>query len=461
MGFLRRLFSVAATALAAAIATPAFAGGAASPSATPTWTGFYLGGDVGLLFANAHFNQPAPPGQQETSIGTIDGRPSYGTFVGFNYQVAPWAVVGVEGDFNWFSAANYRYLGGVNDFLQQSRFVDSVTARVGGLVRPDTMIYGKLGPAWLNVSGLQGIFGQFNQNLTGIQGGIGIEGMITRNVIARGEVSYTYADQLTVVRTPDVYRPSILMAQVGLSYKFDPLWDPAFAAKQSPPLLFKNPLVYKAPPSSADPPADPPAGPPLLVGDPHWTGLEAGGFVSVNGNQILYTDTLMLSPNIGPFTDLKVGGGWLVGANLKYWRIVVGIEGSGNYENANFQNPPGAGGIYRFANMDRFLAFTGRAGFLITPDTLLYAKAGPTNFRMTPNPAYWNAIVPNTTGGTLFAGYTAGGGIETFVLPNLSFRIEAMYTHTDNKVTLNGLVPAEFTLQPSLISAMVGLVLHL
>jgi len=455
MDFLVRLFGVAAAALAAAIATPVFAGAPQQPSqpSTVNWTGFYVGGDVGAVFNTTTFTQPGS-GLQETSLGTIDGRPTYGVFTGFNYQVAPWAVLGLEGDFNWLSSAYYRELGSSFDFLQKSRFVDSVTARAGILARPDTLIYGKIGAAWLSVEGVQGFGTPFQRYLPGVQGGIGIEAMITPNVIARGEATYTYADTLTLNQGSSVYRPSILMMQVGLAYKFDPLpgWGvPATLASEISPVPVKNPMALKAPP--------PPAAPPEWA---HWTGLEAGGFLSANGNQVQYNDTVL--GQLGPFTDFKLGGGWFVGVNYKFWRIVVGVEGSGNYENANFQTAAGSGGLvnyYHFANIDKVLAFTGRAGFLMTPDTLIYGKAGPASFRMTPDPAYWNSIAPNSTGGTLFRGYVAGGGVETFVLPNVSVRFETLYTHTDDKVTLNGTVPNEFTLRPSIISATLGVGLHL
>jgi outer membrane immunogenic protein len=471
MARLGRIFSFAAVMLAsAAMARPA---AAADPAAaTVNWTGFYVGGDIGALFTDAHYIQPAT-GLQEVSLGTIDGRPVYGTYGGFNYQVTPWAVIGLEGSFNWLSAAYYREVGFTFDFLHESRWVDTVAARAGLIVRPDTMVFAKIGPAWIDSQGISGIPGSpFQQTLTGIQGGVGIESLVTPNIALRAEASYTYATQeLDLPLNASTYRLAFMTMQIGAAYKFDApagwgvpaslqsrptsLFDPFFVDPFAPLAVFNAaPMVLKGPPGKTAP-ADPP--------DPRWTGFEFGGFVSANGNQVTYNDTL-ISP-LGPFTDFTVGGGWFVGANYRIQRFVLGVEVDGNYENANFQTAAGSGGVvnfYHFANISRVLAVTGRAGWLMTPETLLYVKAGPADMIMTPDTKYWNAIAPQTaTLPTTFAGYVAGFGAETFLLPRFSVRFEALYTHTDRTLVLQGGVPNEFLLQPSIISAMLGVAFHL
>jgi outer membrane immunogenic protein len=243
--------------------------------------------------------------------------------------------------------------------------------------------------------------------------------------------------------------------QLGASYKFDAPggWGVPGTLSAAPALL-KSPLLTKAPPQ-----------PTSAAPAPKWTGFEVGGFASVNGNQIRYLDTLAFASNgeLGPYTNLRAGGGWFAGGNLKLDRFVIGAEVSENYENANFQTAAGSGGVvnyYHFANISRVLAATGRAGVLVTPDTLVYAKAGPANLKMSPELVYFNAIAPNTTTSTVYPGYVAGGGIETFLLPNFSVRAEALYAHTDHKIVFNGVVPNEISLQPSVVSAQVGAALH-
>ena len=322
------------------------------------------------------------------------------------------------------------------------------------------MIYGKIGPAWIDVQGTQGFGTPFRQTLPGVQGGLGIETLVTPNVAVRAEATYTYADQtLSLNQGFDIYRPSILLVKFGAAYKFDAPagWGvPASAASALFPAA-QPAMVYKAPPMAYKAPAA------AVAQDPVWTGLEAGGFISANGNQVRFNDSVL--GQMGPYSDLVFGGGWFAGANYQYQRLVIGVEGSGNYESANFETAAGSGGVsnfHNFAKIDRVLAVTGRAGVLATPDTLVYLKAGPAWLRMSTDPNYWNAVAPNTTGATTYSGYEAGVGAESYIFPHVSLRFEGLYVHSNQKIILNGTVPNEFTLQPiSILSGTFGLALHI
>jgi outer membrane immunogenic protein len=457
MGRRGRLLSFAAAGIAvAAIAQPASAADlsipflplkAPAPPSVVNWTGFYIGGDIGGLFTDAHLTRPLS-GLQEVSLGTIDGRPVYGLYGGFNYQVAPWVVLGIETNFNWLSAAYYRELGFQFDFLQQSRWVDSVTGRLGMLVRPDSMVYVKAGPAWVNVTGVQGFGMNFTQTKSAVQGGVGIEALVTQNVALRGEFTYTYVNQVSLNQGFDLYRPILMTMQLGAAYKFDAPANWGVPARVDGTLA--APLVFKGQETPAPAPA------------PRWTGIEGGGFISANGNQVRFLDTI--GGELGPFTDFKVGGGWFVGANYQIWRVVVGVEGGANYENANFNTATGTGGItnfFHFGKINDVIDIAGRLGVLANPDTLIYGKFGPANINFTTDNNFWNAISPNVTGTQNLPGYVAGGGVETYLLPYFSVRAEALYVHTDRRIVLNGVVPNEFSLQPSVISAIFGAALHL
>jgi SAM-dependent methyltransferase len=167
MNRLRRLLGSAAVGLVlAASAQPGFAADLTIPGLIPglavppppaavNWTGFYIGGDVGSLFTEAHYTRPNS-GLQETSIGTIDGRLSYGAYGGFNYQVAPWVVLGIETNFNWTSAAYYRELGFIrrqlNLFARHDTFL-AIGSRARMERRPQIQRIGAVsgggnGPSW-------------------------------------------------------------------------------------------------------------------------------------------------------------------------------------------------------------------------------------------------------------------------------------------------------------------------
>jgi len=75
--------------------------------------------------------------------------------------------------------------------------------------------------------------------------------------------------------------------------------------------------------------------------------------------------------------------------------------------------------------------------------------------------AYWNNIAPNTTGPKVLSGFQAGLGVETFVMPNVSVRLEGLYTRVHDGDVLNGtIMPREFSLQPSIMAATTGVALH-
>jgi outer membrane immunogenic protein len=456
MNRIERILSFAATTVACAvIAESAFAAdlpltrSPAPPIAAINWTGFYIGGGMAGVFNSADYSRRLS-GLADTTIGSIDSRPAFTAYGGFNYQVAPWVVIGVEGGRTWFDTATFRELGPNVDFLQESRHVTSVTGRVGIVLRPDTMVYGKVGPAWIETEGFQGFGDTFMETLPALQAGIGIEALIAPNLALRAEATYTRANrELSLNQGFDVYRPSFLMFGLGVAYKFD---SPAgWGAPGVAPGPAQQDLPYKAPAAETH-----------LVSAPRWTGFEVGGFVSANGNQVAFEDTLL--GETGPYTSFNIGGGWFAGANLQLQRLVAGIEVSGNYEAAKFQTAAGSGGLannfFQFARIDRTTAVTARAGWLITLDTLLYGKGGWAKIRLTPDTLYFNSIAPNATQPTELNGFQAGIGAETFVTSNISLRTEGLYTYTGSTIVLNGVVPNEFKLKPYMLSGTLGVALH-
>ncbi len=411
---------------------------AAPSSPIVNWTGFYFGAGIAQDFASSFLSRPSFTSYSGTSIGSIDPKRAFAAYVGFNYQATPWAVFGVEAGDTWLGGAYYRELGPSVDFLERSDYVAAIAGRAGILLRPDTLVYGKIGPAWINVNGVPSFSGTFNQSLVGVQGGVGIETLVTPNIALRAEASYTDAiETLTESSGTYHYTPSILLLQIGAEYKFD---APAGWGVQA-----------SSPPAAA-------------TGAPVWTGFEVGGFVSVNGNQMTYFDTNL--GELGPFARLALGGGGFLGANYQFaQRFVIGAEVSGNYDHADFFNAEGSSGyygtIYRFGSVDDVLAVTARAGWLASPSTLFYVKGGPAWVGTTTDFAYWNNFAPNATGNRTLPGYQVGLGAETFVTSNVSVRVEALYTGVDGKIVLNGTInPNELTLRPSIMAAATGVALH-
>jgi opacity protein-like surface antigen len=126
------------------------------PTSAPTWTwsGFYIGGQVGALGGTTTFSDPYGPsvfGDKVTANGLLAG-----LRLGYNWQVAPRWVVGVE------AAASYLDANGAYTCMQASptllgsncqvtpRALATLAGRVGFLIDPPghTLVYGKGGAAW-------------------------------------------------------------------------------------------------------------------------------------------------------------------------------------------------------------------------------------------------------------------------------------------------------------------------
>ncbi|TAJ39847.1 MAG: porin family protein [Reyranella sp.] len=122
------------------------------------WTGFFLGGHLGMLSSTTSFNDPnGPPiyGGSVTAGGALAGFQA-----GYNQRVAPQWVLGIEGEYSFLGGS------GSNTCLQPSTTVTgsnckvqpqelaTLAGRVGFLTQPQgrTMLFGKAGVSWLRSS---------------------------------------------------------------------------------------------------------------------------------------------------------------------------------------------------------------------------------------------------------------------------------------------------------------------
>ncbi len=126
-----------------------------------TWTGCYLGADVGGAWAKqtaattpVNVNQAPLAGDLSRGSGVIGG-----PYVGCNYQFMSGLVLGAEGDFSWThlnGAADGPNLfangapvgsGGVN-MTSSTDWIASLRARLGYAIMPNVLVYGTGGAAW-------------------------------------------------------------------------------------------------------------------------------------------------------------------------------------------------------------------------------------------------------------------------------------------------------------------------
>jgi outer membrane immunogenic protein len=111
-----------------------------------SWTGCYVGGNVGGLWTNNDWNDAggADAGSHTASGVTAGGQ------LGCNYQTGPW-VLGVEGMFNWADAnGDHTSLAGIG-LHTDTNWLANVTGRVG-YAFDRSLLYVKGGGAWIDQS---------------------------------------------------------------------------------------------------------------------------------------------------------------------------------------------------------------------------------------------------------------------------------------------------------------------
>jgi outer membrane immunogenic protein len=164
-----------------------------------SWTGFYMGVDAGYAFAAQDIGLSGTPVanlQEPGSIGTNASGGVGGLHGGFNYQVNPIWVWGIEGR---FAATGLKSTGA--DTLGNTSSLSlpwegSVVGRWGYVAEPRLMIYGLGGVAFGELkNGIVGanILGTANTDNvhTGWTAGAGIEYAFTNNLIGGLEYRYT------------------------------------------------------------------------------------------------------------------------------------------------------------------------------------------------------------------------------------------------------------------------------
>lgn len=191
-----------------------------------SWTGFYIGGNVGAAFDNSHFNVD-PSGCFLTGCGAggVAGnvlRSDSGRFgndtaftgggqIGYNWQFSPSWVFGLETDLNYNGTRSSVFASFPLPFAPGSTFNYAINqkldwfgtarARLGWLPADRVMIYGTGGLAYGRVASSTGVFfptsgdsyaGTLDEVRVGWTAGGGIEWAFAPNWTAKAE--YLYLD---------------------------------------------------------------------------------------------------------------------------------------------------------------------------------------------------------------------------------------------------------------------------
>ena len=131
-----------------------------APPIPATWTGFYLGGNVGVRSTQTDWiagNFVTSPKPDLSSQSFSDSAFRAGAYGGFNWQFLPRFVAGVEGD--WGRAPKTTMQGGLlpgfagiffpilpgDNVSVRTTWDASARARLGFLLTPSVMIFGAAG----------------------------------------------------------------------------------------------------------------------------------------------------------------------------------------------------------------------------------------------------------------------------------------------------------------------------
>lgn len=259
-----RYLSIAVIAATSTITLTQIAFAADLPLKAPTpaplassWTGFYIGGDLGGAWSrNTGTWSPLP---SEFAFGAFgisgsNGGSGFigGVHAGYNWQFAPTWVAGIEGDWSWTKAGGSFSQpwssnpppgpGPVGSFTSMGSTLDwlaSIRGRVGYVVMPNLMVYATGGAAWGKLDYTANNSNGFtyattvavSSTQTGYVVGGGLEWGFTRNWLLRGEYLYyrlngapsVIAQSVSYPTFPSGYSWSstnVNVARLGLSYKF-------------------------------------------------------------------------------------------------------------------------------------------------------------------------------------------------------------------------------------------------
>jgi opacity protein-like surface antigen/outer membrane receptor protein involved in Fe transport len=197
------------------------------------WGGPYVGANFGGAFsAGEHVLTPIGYGATNPS-GVLGGLQ-----FGYNYQVAPTWLVGIEAELDWTSAqgkSNFVDPAGTASLSITSdhNWYDTLSGRIGYVMGP-LMLYGKGGAAWMNAdyrmevnSGLDGST-LANTTRTGWNAGAGLEYMLGSRWSAKLEYDHLHFGSKTLgfvnpFGNSVTFESAVNQVKAGVNYHFDGL----------------------------------------------------------------------------------------------------------------------------------------------------------------------------------------------------------------------------------------------
>ena len=353
-----------------------------------------------------------------------------GVMAGINHRLWQRVVLGAQFD-ALFNTDQVELSGpGFNaDISSDASF--AVSARLGYLLSERTMAYiiGGLSYSEFDLKATTPI-GGISTNVADVFGahvGGGLETVLTGPWKLRAEYRYTSYQEEDLLLGLVGVQPSSHVGMIGVSYDF-----------YNPPTSSSSGFGYAA-------------GLPTQA-DANWNGLYVGGLLG--GTSVVHE---VSTPALGCITFDGVGGegvlgGGMIGANWQVTpNIVLGAQFDANF-NSDLTEANVIGGLFNAdLTSEYLLAFSGRAGWLVQPETMAYLIGGYTAGQFELNAG--GALVP---GGFSLSqnvdGFHIGAGLEAAIDENWAVRAEYRYTKFNSESFVGGLVNVE----PSMHAGQVG-----
>ena len=200
-------------AQAQSMVAPIVTSGMYQPSYS-AWDGFYVGAQGSLIGMKSHEIAPGIlVGEQ--LLGDIGG--SAGVFAGYRYQLHDWFVLGVDAEVNNV-ATQFEFNGAQN--YGALKWDAAVRATLGYPVAPNVLAYGTVGYSWgrFDLSPSRGgVETAFTAG--GFQLGLGVDMMVTANIMARLNATWTHYG-VNNVPGGGTSEPSNQVVRAGLAWKF-------------------------------------------------------------------------------------------------------------------------------------------------------------------------------------------------------------------------------------------------
>jgi outer membrane immunogenic protein len=225
-----------------------------------SWTGFYVGGDVGALWTRADGRADPLPTVSNFGIFPISGDLNETAFVGglhvgYNWQFAPTWVAGIEADWSWTNAKGsftQPWVSIIGPTLRPAaltsmnfdpKWLATIRGRIGYLVVPNALLYFTGGGAWADVDYSASATNEppstyiastsFSKTASGYVLGGGLEWALWSQWSVRAEYLFYHLNTSTSVVVPESTgnfpsnptafswnNTEIQTVRVGASYKF-------------------------------------------------------------------------------------------------------------------------------------------------------------------------------------------------------------------------------------------------